>query len=571
MNTVTSRDERRGAKAAFAMRAGAVVAAAAVASVLTVSAGASSAGTLTVCPTGCAFSQIAPAIAAAKSGDTIKVAAGTYTGGFTIGVSMKLVGAGAHATIIRGGGPVVTIGRISASRKFTVAISGVTITGGVTHSSPGLGFGGKAGVNAFGGGVQINPHIGAPNTPQIFDATVTISNSVITGNRVAPIASVPGPANFACPSGPCPFNAGLGGGIFNGALTLTVRDSMVTDNQASGVNGQGGGIYSEGFLTLIDTTVSHNRALAPTAMVGRFAEGGGIFVLMGSRLTVVHSLVSDNSSVLTSTLPVKAGGQTINMVANGGGIHVDDGASVTVENTTITGNSVSAVDPGGPANAINAAMQVGDGRLIMRNTVISHNRVSSTYATDGVPAPTANTFDQAGQGGTIEVDGGGTISHTQITDNSSTSTSTDGPVDENSGLDLFPPSTSPAHLLTVQDSIISGNTATASSGSGSATVQGAGILNTSLLKLANDQVRDNSGHATGKTGLAEGAGIWNGSSGPGTTVSLTLDHTVVTHNSLTASPGLTIEGAGLFTTIPVTLTLSMISANTPDDCTGVAC
>jgi len=530
-----------------------------------------SAGSLEVCASGCTYSQIAPAVAAAKSGDTIKVAAGTYQGGFTIGVSMKLVGAGAHATIIRGGGPVVTIGRISASRKFTVAISGVTITGGVTHSSPGLGFGGKAGVNAFGGGVQINPHIGAPDTPQVPDATVTISNSVITGNRVAPIASVPGPANFACPSGPCPFNAGLGGGIFNGGA-LTVRDSMVTDNQASGVNGQGGGIYSEASLTLINTTVSHNQALAPTAMVGRFAEGGGIFVLMGSTLTVMHSLVTANSSILTSTLPVKAGGQTINMVANGGGIHVDDGSPVTVENTTITGNSVSAVDPGGPANAINAAMQVGDGHLIMRNTVISHNHVSSIYATDGVTLPSATSLDTGGQGGTIEVDGGGTIQHTKITDNTSTSTSTDGPVDENSGLDVFPPSTSPAHLLTVQDSVIRGNTATASSGSGSATVEGAGILNTSLLKLANDQVRDNTGHATGKTGLAEGAGIWNGSSGPGTTVSLTLDHTVVTHNSLTASPGVTVQGAGLFTTIsPVTLTASTITANTPDDCSGVAC
>jgi hypothetical protein len=290
---------------------------------------------------------------------------------------------------------------------------------------------------------------------------------------------------------------------------------------------------------------------------------------MGGTLTVMHSVVSHNTSRLTSTLPVKAGGQTINMVANGGGIHVDDGASTTIENTTISDNSVSAIDPGGPANAINAAIQVG--ALTMRNTVISHNRVSSTLATDGVPAPSPTSLDPGGQGGTLEVDGGGTISHTQITDNSSTSTSTDGPVDENSGLDLFPPGNSPARLLTVQDSIISGNTATATSGSGSATVQGVGILNTSLLRLVADQVRDNSGHVIGKTGLAQGAGIWNGSSGPNTTVRLALDHTVVTHNSLTASVGVTVNGGGLFTTSPVTLKGSTISANTPDECSGVAC
>ena len=564
MNTATSRDERRGAKAAFAMRAGAVVAAAAVASALTGSAGASSAGTLTVCPTGCAFSQIARAIAAAKSGDTIKVAAGTYQGGFTILVNVKLVGAGAHATIIRGGGPVVTIGSASASSKLKVSISGVTITGGVTHSSLGSS---PAGVIAAGGGVEVTANGIAPG------ATVTISNSVITGNSVAPITSVPSGPNYPCPTGDCPFNAAHGGGIDNGGA-LTLRDSTVTDNEASGVNGQGGGIYSTGgsSLTLIDDTVTRNRAIAPTSMVGRYAEGGGIFVDDHGTLTVMHSLVSANVVSLTSTLPVKANGQVINMVANSGGIHVGDDAPTTIENSTITDNSVSAIDPLGPANAINAAVQIGDGRLVVRNSVISHNRVSSTYATDGVNAPSASSFDQGGQGGTFGVSGGGTISHTRIIDNPSSSTSPDGPTAENGGLNVFPPDTPPARLLTVQASVISGNTATASSPSGSATVQGAGIFNGSLLNLDNVQVRDNYATATGKSGIAEGAGIWNGAvPPPGSPVHLTLDHTVVTHNSLTASPGLTIEGAGLFTAIPVTLTLSMISANTPDNCTGVAC
>ena len=58
--------------------------------------GQASAATLTVCPSGCAFSQIAPAVAAAKDGDTISIAPGTYAGGVTIDVSVKLAGAGAR-------------------------------------------------------------------------------------------------------------------------------------------------------------------------------------------------------------------------------------------------------------------------------------------------------------------------------------------------------------------------------------------------------------------------------------------------------------------------------------------
>src|SRR6266516_1807361 len=74
-----------------------------------ITSGQASAATLTVCPSGCAFSQIAAALAAAKNGDTIVIAAGTYTGGLTVDVSVKLIGAGAGQTIISGGGPVVTI------------------------------------------------------------------------------------------------------------------------------------------------------------------------------------------------------------------------------------------------------------------------------------------------------------------------------------------------------------------------------------------------------------------------------------------------------------------------------
>ena len=113
---------------------------------------------LTVCPSGCAYSQIAPAVATAKDGDTISVAPGIYAGGFTIDVSVRLDGAGPGRTIISGGGPVITIGEISAASEPTVSIDEVTVTGGITRSgSESVTCTGKQGVWAAGGGIEVPP------------------------------------------------------------------------------------------------------------------------------------------------------------------------------------------------------------------------------------------------------------------------------------------------------------------------------------------------------------------------------------------------------------------------------
>src|SRR6266852_6227487 len=210
--------------------AGLVAAAAAAAGSGTVAA-----ATLTVCPSGCAFSQIGPAVAAAKNGDTIAVAAGTYQGGITIDVSVKLTGAGAGRTIISGGGPVLTIGTFGAASEPTVSIDGVTVTGGVTRSSPeSVPCTGKAGVWAAGGGIEGPPSTdfsGGACNDFGGGATVTITNSVITGNRVAPSDTVP----FAACGG-CPVAWAFGGGIDTSG-SLTLANTTVSDNRIGSASG----------------------------------------------------------------------------------------------------------------------------------------------------------------------------------------------------------------------------------------------------------------------------------------------------------------------------------------------
>jgi nitrous oxidase accessory protein NosD len=53
---------------------------------------------------------IQAALDAAHDGDMITVEVGTFDGGVSVTKSVNLVGAGAANTIVKGGGPVVTIG-----------------------------------------------------------------------------------------------------------------------------------------------------------------------------------------------------------------------------------------------------------------------------------------------------------------------------------------------------------------------------------------------------------------------------------------------------------------------------
>src|SRR5262245_15622869 len=247
-----------------------------------------SAATLNVCQSGCPFTQLAPALAAAHSGDMIRIGPGTYAGGVTIDVSVKLAGAGPGATIIKGGGPVLTIGVAGAASEPTVTIDGVTVTGGVT-------IGNLTPFSGRGGGIYI-PRAAGPST----GATVTIRNSVIRGNSAAPRVAIE--SDDPC----CPFADAGGGGISNDG-TLTLDHTRVSGNRADGASGLasnavGGGILNRAFgtLTLKSSVVTGNRATA-SAPNGRFADGGGITTVAGT-LTIDNSLISDNSVDLSASL-----------------------------------------------------------------------------------------------------------------------------------------------------------------------------------------------------------------------------------------------------------------------------
>jgi pectin methylesterase-like acyl-CoA thioesterase len=92
-----------------------VVAAAAINLVaLTAAAPSAFAASICVGPGPGCFSTLQAAIDAAHDGDTIHIASGTFAGGVTLTNSVRLVGAGAGSTTIRGGDSVLTIGAFGA-------------------------------------------------------------------------------------------------------------------------------------------------------------------------------------------------------------------------------------------------------------------------------------------------------------------------------------------------------------------------------------------------------------------------------------------------------------------------
>jgi hypothetical protein len=498
---------------------------------------------------GC-FSTLQAAVSAAHDGGTITIAPGRYAGGVMIDVSVKIVGAGAGSTVIRGGGSVLTIGAYGASAEPTVSISGVTITGGVARSSPeSVPFIGEDGVIARGGGVEI-----PPNADFTGGATVTISNSVITGNLADPTHALPlGPP---CPGGvSCPFAQAAGGGIDNWG-TLTLANTTVSDNRIGSATGlgavvsdaDGGGIANElAGLTVSNSTVSGNQASA-TAPDGRFADSGGMF-LDGGTLTISNSTVTDNHASLAASLP-----NSVELNAVAGGVHVTDNVTAaTISNTVISGNSVSMTNTVGDAAAFSGGLHT-DGTFTLSNDVIADNSVYSVTL-PGSPG------DAEGDSGAGEM--AGTISNTRFTGNSVTVKSANGTAAAAAGAAVF--------TGTLINSNVSGNTVTAASPHGTVVLAGGGLQAGGPLTLRNTTVSGNRGDANGLSGTAQGGGIFavdeSASGGPPGGPLILADATI-TRNLLTGTTGITLQGGGIFATNPVTLTHTVIADNVPGQCDG---
>ena len=518
---------------------------------------------------GC-YKTVQAAVDAARSGDTVRIDRGTFAGGVRIRASIQLVGAGARLTTIRGGGPVLTIGAFGAATEPSVSITGLEVTGGVTHSSAqSKALIGKTGVLALGGGIEVPPGRGFSD-----GATVTIRDSVITRNRVAPSASVQ--SGLPCGSA-CPFALAGGGGIDNwGSMTLT--NTVVSDNVAGGPitsDADAGGIYTpQGNLALRHSVVTGNRAVA-SRPYGRFAEGGGVniastpFLLRPRRristLTIDASRITANTVMLADAFT-----SDIEAHATTGGILIagDDDCTKpssgcvrgTIRKSLVSGNTATASNTAGDANAIDGGIGV-DGLLVLSGSTIRDNHVL-------VQVPAGSAAGAFGDSAGIGMGGYATITDSRLTGNS---VSVRAPGGTASAMFAALSVGNGAFATTITHSDISGNRLAASTISGSVTLQGAGIghLNGAPFVLRDTTVARNVAKANGPGGIDQGGGIWNGSLDPSSSLGpLRLIDSTVAQNVLTASAGITAQGGGIFTIAKPSIRQTTIAHNRPDQCHG---
>jgi len=314
------------------------------------------AATWHVCPSGCPYSSIQPAVEAAASGDTIDIAAGRYVGNVTIeGKALKLVGASGGTAVSEvvgiGGGPVFTLGEASGT-YFLIEMRFLTITQGDHENGTGVGGGVQVRVGAylhifdsilqrnvarFGGGLGVD----TPGGPaSIVSQCMIRDNAARVDDPAAPdglgggIELSEGSSLTVTQSTIARNQALDGGGVFAAASTqLSVHQSDVTANEVTQVHfnrafigGFGGGINAQAGLSISNSVIARNSATG-----GEGGSGGGLFVLLGEEAQLSNTTITHNVAGGDSTTDGNGGG-ILTAAANNGDVLVLHNVYV-IENT----------------------------------------------------------------------------------------------------------------------------------------------------------------------------------------------------------------------------------------------
>jgi parallel beta-helix repeat protein len=485
-------------------------------------------------------------------GDTINVAAGTYTDRPVFsGKTANVVGAGTASTIFSGSNTSFAIG-VAVTNAKTFRLSNATLTAGKTALGGGLAFtsgqvsftsvnitsststnvGGGAAIPA-GGSLTMNGGTVSGNTATnggggIYvpaSASITLSGTTLTGNTGA-----------------------LGGGLYVAASAITsITNGAISTNSApSG----GGGVYDIGSLNVTGTTFNANTSPLGAGL----ALGGGVYTMTGA--TISNNVSTNQGGGIyfnTGSLALNSTMLTGNKAPNGAGIYQNAGSTTVGATTTITNNTASATG-GGVYEAAGSFTSTG---TIDNNTATTLAGgvavLAGSAALDGGSLSNNSALNGGGlyNGGTATIDGATLTGN--AANGGTTANGGNGGAIYNSA------------ALIVKNATFNANKAVANTAASPGVAgYGGAILSVPLaaagaptLAFTNTTINgDNAGTpVSGGNAVIGGAIAALGNIGAGGTA------TTITANGLTLSKNVALAAGGLYTIGATTLTGSTLTGN----------
>lgn len=318
-------------------------------------------GAVTVCASGCQHTSVRAAVAAAPSGGTVFIQAGTYVESVAVDKSLTLQGAGQSVAEIDGNrtAPVLTV---AAGTSVTVRNLGLVRGQGVVNAG-----------------------------------TLTLQNATVAYNASPTTGGIRNTGTLNVLDSVVASNVSLednGGGIYSNGGTVTVRGSTIAGNAANGKTGDGfgGAVYARGgSLTVEDSTIGSNESRQGAGIAGNNSQitlrgttisgnrgqfGGGVYTYLG-QTSVTGGAILGNTAGLGGGIyaygPVTLTNARVaqNVVSGqygyGGGV-MSNGASVTVSGGSISDNEALQ---GGAMYAYKP-----DARIKVDNATLSGNKAS---------------------------------------------------------------------------------------------------------------------------------------------------------------------------------------------------